>query len=203
MEGIADLSSNIPSNQEMRGVLPHPSHDEAVLVERAISGDADAFGEIYTLHLDAIYRYVYFRVGDTNDAEDLTEQVFLKAWEALPGYNQRGNPFTSWLYRIAHNMVVDHHRRQKPMIPMPLLEKGNWECKQATALEQVIEVEEAAALAAAVAQLPEEQQQVIILRFVEGLNHTEVARIIEKSEGACRVIQHRALAALNQLLNGA
>ncbi len=203
MEGIADLSSNIPADQEIGGVTSQSPHDEAILVERAIAGDADAFGEIYMRHLDAIYRYVYFRVGDANDAEDLTEHVFLKAWEALPGYNQRGNRFSSWLYRIAHNMIIDHHRRQKPMIPMPLLEKDNWKCPQATALEQMIEVEEAAALAAAVAQLPEEQQQVIILRFVEGLNHTEVARIIEKSEGACRVIQHRALAALNQLLNGA
>ncbi len=183
--------------------MPDSSQDGDALVERAIAGDADAFGELYLLHLDAIYRYVYYRVGNTNDAEDLTEQVFLKAWEALPGYKQRGNPFTSWLYRIAHNVVVDHHRRRKPTVSMPLSEKVDWESKQPTSLEQVIEAEEAASLAAAVAQLPEEQQQVIILRFVEGLNHSEVARILDKSQDACRVLQHRALVALNQLLNGA
>jgi len=182
--------------------MPDSSHDEADLVERAVAGDADAFGELYLFHLDAIYRYVYYRVGDVKDAEDLTEQVFLKAWEALPGYEQRGNPFSSWLYRIAHNIVVDHHRHRKPTVPVPLPAKAGWESKQPTSLEQVIEAEEAAALASAIAQLPEEQQQVIILRFVEGLNHTRVARIMDKSEGACRVIQHRALVALNQLLTG-
>jgi len=176
------------------------SHHEAALVERAIAGDADAFGELYLLHMDAIYRYVYFRVGDANDAEDLTEQVFLKAWEALPRYKQSGNPFTSWLYRIAHNVVVDHHRRRKPVVSMPPPGKGEWRSKEPTALEQVIEAEETAALAAAIAQLPEDQQQVIILRFIEGLSHAEVARIIGKSEGACRVIQHRALTALHRLL---
>ncbi len=183
--------------------MPDSSNHEAALVERAIAGDTDAFGNLYLLYLDAIYRYVYFRTGNTNDAEDLTEQVFLKAWEALPSYKQCGNPFTSWLYCIAHNMVVDHYRRQKLVVSVPLLEKGDDAGKQSTALERIIEAEEVAALVTAIAQLPEEQQQVIILRFVEGLSHAEVARIVDKSEGACRVIQHRALAALNQLLTEA
>ena len=183
--------------------MPDSSYDEAALVKRAVAGDADAFGELYLLHLDAIYRYAYYRVGDAKDAEDITEQVFLKAGEALPGYKQLGNPFTSWLYRIAHNVIVDHHRRQKPTVPMPLPEKAGWESKQPTSLEQVIEAEEAAALSSAIARLSEEQQQVITLRFIEGLNHAEVARIMDKSEGACRVIQHRALVALNRLLTEA
>jgi RNA polymerase sigma-70 factor (ECF subfamily) len=183
--------------------MPDSSRHEVTLVKRAVAGDADAFGELYLLHLDAIYRYVYYRVGDANDAEDLTEQVFLKAWKSLSRYKRRGNPFTSWLYRIAHNAVVDHYRRQKPTVSMPSSEKVDRESKQPTPLEQVIEAEEAAALATAVTQLSEEQQQVIILRFVEGLKHTEVARIINRREGACRMIQHRALTALNQLLSGA
>jgi RNA polymerase sigma-70 factor (ECF subfamily) len=178
-------------------------HDESALVERAVAGDADAFGALYSQHLNAIYRYVYFRVGNTRDAEDLTEQTFLKAWEALPDYNQRGNPFTSWLYRIAHNVVVDHHRRQKPIVSTSLVTtRVAQESKQPTALDQVIQAEEADALASAIAQLPDEYQQIIILRFVEGLRHTEVSLIMDKSEGACRVMQHRALAALNQLLTG-
>jgi len=183
--------------------MPDSSRREVTLVERAVAGDADAFGELYLLHLDAIYRYVYFRVGDANDAEDLTGQVFLKAWESLPGYKRRGNPFASWLYRIAHNVVVDHRRRQKPVVAMPSLEAVDRESRQPTPLERVIEAEEAAALATAIAQLPEEQQQVIVLRFIEGLKHAEVAHIMNKSEGACRMIQHRALTALNQLLSGA
>jgi len=176
---------------------------EATLIAQAIAGNADAFGELYLLHLDAIYRYVYYRVGDGAEAEDLTEQVFLKAWEALPGYQQRGYPFSSWLYRIAHNTVADYHRRQKPEVPMPSPEKVEKRDQHRPPLEQVIATEEAATLATAIAQLSEEQQQVIILRFIEGLSHAEVARILAKSEGACRVIQHRALAALNRLLTEA
>lgn len=184
-------------------LMSDSSRHEATLVEHAVAGDADAFGELYLLHLDAIYRYTYYRVGNANDAEDLTEQVFLNAWEALPHYKRRGIPFSSWLYRIAHNVVADYHRRQRPTVSMPSPEKADWENEQPTSLERVIEAEEASALATAIAQLPEEQQQVIVLRFIEGLKHAEVARIIGKSEGACRVIQYRTLAALNQLLSGA
>lgn len=183
--------------------MSHPCHDEASLVERAVGGDTDAFGALYQRHMDAIYRYVYLRVGDTKDAEDLTEQTFLNAWEALPGYTHRGNPFTSWLYRIAHNVVVDHHRRRRPILSTPLADRGEQASRPPTTLDQVIQAEEADTLAAAIAQLPEEQQQIVILRFVEGLRHAEVARIMDKSEGACRVMQHRALAALNRLLTGA
>jgi RNA polymerase sigma-70 factor (ECF subfamily) len=176
---------------------------EMALVDQAIAGDADAFGELYVLHLDAIYRYVYFRVGNTHDAEDITEQAFLKAWEALPEYQHRGNPFINWLYRIAHNLVVDFHRQRKPADPIPLVEKDVLKSEEPTSLEQIIEAEEAAAMATAIAQLPGEQQQVIVLRFIEGLKHAEVARLLDKSQGACRVLQYRALANLNQLLNGA
>lgn len=181
-------------------------YDEVTLVKQAVAGDADAFGALYLQHLDAIYRYVYFRVGDAEDAEDLTEQAFLKAWKALPGYKPDGARFSSWLYRIAHNAVVDHHRRRRDEVPLPPSE-GNggtlgaeWESRQPTALEQVIRAEEAQELASAMARLPEEYQELIILRFVEGLRHAEVARIIGKSENACRVIQHRALEALNHML---
>ena len=183
--------------QETERLKSNASCDEIALVRQAINGDADAFGQLYLLHLDAIYRYVYYRVADASDAEDLTEQVFLRAWEALPGYEERGIRFSSWLYRIAHNVVVDHQRKRN--LAGPLVE-DNWESSQPPAMEQVIENEQVAALAAAISQLPEQQQQVIVLRFVEGLNHGEVARILDKSESACRVIQHRALAALNTLL---
>lgn len=181
------------------------AYDEAALVKRAADGDADAFGALYLRHLDAIYRYVRFRVGNARDAEDLTEQVFLKAWEALPNYRQRGLPFASWLYRIAHNTVVDFHRRPSPEVPLaaadhPVAGSGS---QGPGALETVIQESEVTALADAIRKLPEEQQQVIVLRFIEGLSHAEVARIINKSQGACRVIQHRALSALHRLLTEA
>jgi RNA polymerase sigma-70 factor, ECF subfamily len=176
--------------------------DELELVRRARKGDADAFGALYLCHLDAIYRYIYFRTGDAHDAEDLTEQVFLKAWQGLPNHKDRGAPFINWLYRIAHNTLVDDYRRHPPLAELPP-ESLDLASPQLPALEQVIEAESAARLAAAIAQLPDDRQQVIVLRFVEGLSHAEVAKILDISEGASRVLQHRSLADLARVLNGA
>jgi len=174
---------------------------EKDLIERATAGDAGAFGELYSLHLDAIYRYIYFRIGEQQEAEDLTETVFLKAWEALPGYKDLGNPFTSWLYRIAHNVVVDFHRRLKPVVDSTETDlPGEREDLSANTLGIIIESENLSELAKAVSQLKSEQQQVISLRFIQGLSHSEIAQVIGKNEGTCRMIQHRALVTLSKLL---
>ncbi len=175
--------------------------EEAGLVKQARAGDGDAFGSLYLLHLDAIFRYIYFRIGDQREAEDLTEQVFLKAWEALPGYKDFGYPFASWLYRIAHNLVIDYIRRVKPVSSVSIENQDGNDCGSAV-IQQILETEETGLLAAAIIRLPEEQQQVIILRFIEGMSHAGVARILNKSEGACRMIQNRALIALSQMLSG-
>ena len=87
---------------------------ESELVALAVRRDAAAFGQLYQIHLDSIYRYIYYRVGNAAEAEDLTEQVFLKAWEHIAAYDQRGLPFAAWLYRVAHNLVVDYHRTRRP-----------------------------------------------------------------------------------------
>ena len=176
------------------------SSNQAALVKRARAGDAEAFGELYQAHLDAIYRYIYFRVGDVHDAEDLTEQAFMKAWEAMSDYRPRGHPFTSWVYRIAHNLVVDYHRRRKPVQVMESASQLDRTGEPLASLEQVIAAEEATALSRAIRQLSEEQQQVIVLRFIEGMRHAQVARVMGKSEGACRMIEYRALIALHQIL---
>jgi RNA polymerase sigma-70 factor (ECF subfamily) len=169
--------------------------NEARLVELAVAGDFNSFAALYTCYLDSIYRYIFYRNGDTEDAEDLTEQVFLKAWEALPNYKPVGSSFINWLYRIAHNIVVDHHRRSK-LIQFEGLREDAFMMGQSheTTLDIVISKEEAEALAAGIAKLPEEYQQIIILRFIEGFGHAEIAQIVDKSEVACRGIQHRALA---------
>jgi RNA polymerase sigma-70 factor (ECF subfamily) len=177
------------------------SEGEASLIQKAASGDMDSFAVLYLRHLDSIYRYLYFRIGDELEAQDLAEQVFLQAWEALPGYRERGSRLIHWLYRIAHNLVVDFHRKGKFVVSDPLDEEAGWHGQPPSSLEQVIQKEEAAELADAIRILPEVYQQVIILRFVEGLKHAEIARIIEKSETACRVIQYQALNALNRILS--
>jgi RNA polymerase sigma-70 factor (ECF subfamily) len=180
--------------------MTHAETSDSQLIVRAASGDTAAFGRLYERHLDAIYRYIYFRVSNARDAEDLTEQVFLKAWQALPDYEQQGTPFTSWLYRIAHNAVIDHYRRRDVREAVDPEEIFNWGGTEASSLEWVIAAEETERLADAIGQLPEEQQQVIILRFIEGLDHAAVADILEKSNGACRMIQYRALTTLSRLL---
>ena len=175
--------------------------DEARLVKLAVAGDFDSFAALYTCYLDPIYRYILYRHGDTEDAKDLTEQVFMKAWEALPKYKPNGGSFLHWLYRIAHNILIDDHRRKKRIqfesLPDNAFVTGQ---PHETTLDMLISKEEAAALAAGIASLPEEYQQVIILRFIEGFGHAEIAKILDKSAGACRGIQYRALASLNKIL---
>ncbi len=172
---------------------------EEVLVHRAINGDAEAFGDLYMRHLDDIYRYVFYKVGNEKRAEDLTEQVFLQAWEAMDRYEPRGHPFSSWLYRIAHNAVVDHYRISKEESPLESVAFSLSDDSLGPE-ETLIKKREVSRLLEALSQLSEEKQQLIILRFVEGLSHARVAQILDKSEGACRVIQHRALASLSEIL---
>jgi RNA polymerase sigma-70 factor (ECF subfamily) len=173
---------------------------EQTLVSQAIDGDADAYGVLYTQHLDAIYRYMYFRVADVPLAEDLSEEVFMRAWAALPKYEPQGHRFSSWLYRIAQNLLVDHYRKESSR--RELDESGMNEVRDHEALpeERVADQEDLASLATAIQLLGDDEQNVIILRFVEGLSHKEVAEAIGKSEGASRVIQHRALEALAGLM---
>ncbi|HSM55117.1 MAG TPA: sigma-70 family RNA polymerase sigma factor [Candidatus Sulfomarinibacteraceae bacterium] len=170
--------------------------DEGHLVEQAINGDGAAYGVLYERYLDAIYRFIYFRVGSGPEAEDLTEEVFVKAWEAIPDFTpDTEQSFSTWLYRIAHNLVIDYHRKRRPQSwtseQLALEESKNPSVEDAAHQRQ-----DAALVAQAVQRLNEVEQQVIILRFVEGLSHSEIAEIIGKSEGASRIIQHRALSNL-------
>lgn len=171
---------------------------DAGLIARAIAGDRAAFGDLYAHYLPVIYRYVFYRVADVHEAEDLTETVFVKAWEALDRYRSTEAPFTAWLYRIAHNLLVDRHRTRKSVEAlaeqMPDLTPG------ADPASHTDRREQAAALAEALAQLEAAQQEVLTLRFVSNLSHAETAQVMGRSEGAVRVLQHRALAALRRLL---
>jgi len=172
---------------------------EQALVRRAASGDAEAFGDLYARHLDEIYRYIFYRVGSEKLAEDLTEQVFLSAWEAIDGYEQRGHPFSAWLYRIAHNAVVDHYRTRKEERPLEAV-AFRLADESLGPEETLLKKTEVSRLLNALRELSDEKQDLILLRFVEGLSHSEVAEILGKSEGACRVMQHRALGSLSEIL---
>jgi RNA polymerase sigma-70 factor (ECF subfamily) len=182
---------------EQRLVTP----GEEELICRAVRGDAEAFGDLYMLHLDSIYRYVFHRVADRMEAEDLTEQVFLKAWKAMGRYRHGGSPFSSWLYRIAHNAVIDYYRSSREVQPLDSVSRTL--ADDALGLEErAIKGSETARLHEAIGLLSAVRQEVIILRFVEGLSHGQVAEILGRSEGAIRVLQHRALTDLSAILKG-
>ena len=169
-----------------------------LLVRAAASGDREAFADLYERYLERVFRYFYYRLGHKQEAEDLTEQVFLKAWQALPSYDQRGTPFLAWLYRIAHNLLIDYRRTKREAASLddvPELPQGG-----DGALDPVMARAEARELSAAVARLSPLEQSVVTLRFVAGLEHREVAAIVGKSEVATRAIQSRALARLARLL---
>ena len=172
------------------------ANDDTPLVVRAIERDQEAFGELYDRHVVRVYRHIYYMVGNAAEAEDLTAQTFLRAWEAIPRYQVRGAPFVSWLLRIAHNMGVSYLRSKRESSQ---LHDGIVDDKMRrdpeSAYEQTAEEE---LVRAAILKLREEQRQVIILRFIEDLDYREVAEIIGKSVAAIRVIQHRALNALRK-----
>ena len=147
-----------------------------------------------------IYRHIYYMVNDAREAEDLTAQTFLKAWEAVDRYKERGAPFVAWLLRIAHNLTVshlrakrDHSELQDYYVDPKMTRNPEQALEQNTDEEHVRE---------AVLKLRAEQRQVIMLRFVEEMDYREVAAVIGKSVPAVRVIQHRALGNLRKLMQG-
>ncbi len=177
---------------------------ERGLAARASTGDRQAFGELYHQYVDKIYRYVYFKVGQQGDAEDITSQTFLRAWDAIGDYEWRDHPFGAWLFRIAHNLVVDYHRARRETVPLddasPQLEgrASRDSLRPEGALAGIIAGDR---VRKAIAQLTDEQQQVLVLRFYEGLSTGETALLMGKRSGAIRGLQFRALSALRELLD--
>lgn len=169
----------------------------ADLVRQAANGRADSFGRLYDLYLDRIYRYVYYRVGNAVDAEDLTEDIFLKAWEALPGYRVRGVPFVAWLYRLAHNRIVDARRTRKEVTELLEIVPSR-DCLPDDVVARKLDAE---ALRAVLSQLTEEQREVVVLKFIDGLSTKETAEVMGRQEGAVRALQMRALQSLRRLVD--
>lgn len=173
------------------------SKDEARLIQRAKKGDSAAFAEIYDRHQPAIYRYIFYQVGDVAAAEDLTSEVFVRMVEKIDRFTYRGRPLLAWLYTIAHNLITDHYRHAGRPLPIPLDE----EFVTSPAAEDIAErVLAQHRLACAIARLTDDQRQVILLKFVEGLDNETVAQTMGKSLGAVKSLQHRALAALRRIL---
>ncbi len=169
--------------------------DELRLLRQAQRGDGDAFAELYRAHVQTIYRYIAYRINDVQLADDLTADVFTKALQSLGRYEDQGKPFVAWLYRIARARVIDHYRRtdRRPVEsdvedePLPIdLDMD----------APMIRREAAKVLRTAIAELTDDQQQVIILRFVEGHRIETVAQLMGKQPNAIKALQHRALRTL-------
>lgn len=170
------------------------------LVDRAVAlRDQEAFGALYDHYLDRVYRYLYLRTGHRADAEDLSEQVFLKAWEAIGRFQWQGRPFIAWLYRLAHNVLVDALRARRPTASLND-DESPLDPPSETAARELTRTLDASVLGSAITQLTPEQQQVIVLKFVDGLDNTTIAEIMDKREGAIRALQLRALLSLRRLL---
>ncbi len=168
-----------------------PEKDIDILVKRAADGDAAAFGELYDIHVDQIYRHIYYRVGNTNDAEDLTQQVFIRAWHAMKRYRKKSTPFVGWLFTISRNLVIDFYRSRKDKVS---LDDDYQIASREPALEQRAEIEmEHEEVLKNIARLPEEHRQVVVMRFIEDYSFGEIASVLNKTEGAIRVTLHRAL----------
>ncbi len=170
-------------------------NEEKRLVESASAGDQEAFAKLYDRFVNKIYKYIYYKIGSSSDAEDLTAQVFLKAWEAIGKYMWTERPFSAWLYRIAHNLVVDYFRTKCELTPLddlPTLEERGPSPEDVTQRHLTAD-----ALRRAITRLTPDQQHVVILRFLEGYPTEQVAEILGKQPGAVRTLQHRALVALS------
>jgi RNA polymerase sigma-70 factor (ECF subfamily) len=174
--------------------------DETSLIRRAQERDPVALTQIYEANFDRIYRYIVLKIGDRTEAEDMTQQVFLNVLKSISGYKMQGMPFTSWLYRIAHNQIVDHLRKKTKHANVPLDESLPIPAKDGDPqdeIERKIRIEE---LAVAAKKLTPAQREVISLRFAGELSITETAGKMGKSEGAVKALQHSAIIALRRVL---
>jgi len=170
------------------------------LVELAKSGNKDAFGELYERYVEKIYNYVYYRTGNHHDAEDLTARVFFRAMGHVENYTERGVPFQAWLYRIAHNLVANWHRDRGRRKVIPLDEFIAGSLRFDAPDHQVEDKEERERLLNAIRRLPEERQQLLVLKFVDHLSNAEIGAIMDRTEGAIKSLYHRTLLALRDEL---
>jgi RNA polymerase sigma-70 factor (ECF subfamily) len=167
------------------------------LVERAQAGDREALEELYLIHFDRIYSYLHLSVGNRHDAEDLTTQTFLKMLEAIGRFRWQSVPFSAWLFRIAHNLAIDHFRARRRVQPEDEVPEPPGQ-EESSAEQQAMESIGQAGMLTLIERLSMEQRQVLTLKFLFGFANADVAGILDKTEGAVKSLQHRALASLQK-----
>ena len=168
--------------------------EEARLVAQAKSGDTEAFAQLYDAYAERVSRYIYFRVSEDHDMEDLVSQVFLKAWENLERYKTGSTPFVAWLYTIARNLVIDHYRTAKKTLPleevMALPSDRDMPDEEVQARFDLEELRDALQF------LTADQQQALVLKYIAGLPNESIAKVMNKQEGTVRGLQMRGLQTL-------
>jgi len=182
-----------------------PVSNEEQLVKQAQEGDSQALSRLYEDNFARVYRYVYVRLGNTAEAEDVTQQVFLKVIDSIRSYKWKGAPFIAWLLRIAHNQVIDYYRRNSKVKTVSIEDAEHEPAMEAHAedpseiAETQIEIQR---MTKALEKLPPAQREVVALRFTAGLSIAESAQVLGKSEGTIKALQFNAVASLRRILYG-
>ncbi len=173
--------------------------NEQNLIEKAIDGDKEAFGLLYSHYQPQIYRFIYIKVSERAEAEDICHQVFLKAWQNIGRFNYQKLPLSSWLYKIARNQIIDTYRSKREDIS--LIDVEDIATTDHLEIEEKIDAkDEIEKVKKAIEKLKPEQQDVIIMRYIEEMSPKEIAFAIGKSPTAVRIIQHRAIKSLRETL---
>jgi len=170
---------------------------EKEIIEKAKNGEKEAFGLLYDYYHPRIYRFIFLKVSNKQDAEDITHQVFLSAWQNIKNYEPQGFLFSSWLYKISRNAVIDFYRSKKNEISLEEVGDRLNDELRIDKIDLKIQIEK---VMKALKKLKPEYQDIIIMRFVDDLSIKEVAKVLDKSEGAVKIMQHRAINSLKKLL---
>jgi len=177
--------------------MDQDNDDEAIL-QKAIDGDSEAFGQLYERYVVRIFNYIYYRTGNAADAEDLTGRVFFRALRHIRTYDQRGLPFSAWLYRIAHNLVANWHRDNSRRKEIPLDDALMAPNIGGHPEHEALKNEENERLMRVIRGLPDERQQLLILKFIDHLSNAEIGVIMGRTEGAIKSLYHRTLLSVRE-----
>ena len=169
---------------------------ESELISMATTGDSEAFGALYEKYIDQIYNYIYYRTSNGKDAEDLCSRVFIRALHHIERYEDRGYPFSAWLYRIAHNLVVNWYRDKEKSEEISLNEQYPPPTMDGSVEEQIEKEDDKDSLLRVLTNLPEDRKELLILKHVEGLTNFEIGQIMDRTEGAIKALYHRTLESL-------
>ncbi len=179
-----------------------PVVDDHQLLKSAKDGDTEAFGFLYERYAERVFRFLFAHLDNRLDAEDLTEEVFLRVWRSLPNFREQGVPFLAFIFRIARNALIDHYRRSSQVKNQVSIEEISLRDGNPGPGESALSSLEREELRISLEQLREDYRTVLVLRFLSELSPEETAQVMGRSTGAVRVLQHRALLALREMLDG-